>query len=138
MSLLEEMKVTALKMERRGRDGPVGQAQGPPLQAEEPQGMRQADTEGGSCLKNLLTSSFTCDFPVQRGERQMIIFYNHLGIILHRREASRDALFIQHTLIETCQEAEITLSGEKGVNTTWSVPPGAHLCGLRPAPIWQL
>ena len=43
------MKVTALKMERIWRDGPVGQAQGLPLQAEEPQEMWWAD-QGGRFL----------------------------------------------------------------------------------------
>ena len=108
-----------------------------PFRLRSPRRCDGQTTEGGSCLKNLLTSSFTFDFPVQRGERQMIIFYNFLGIILHRQEAPRDTSFIQHTLFETHQEGEIALSGEKGVSATWSVPPGAHICGLCPL-VWQL
>ena len=97
--------------------------------------MWRATTGAGSCPKNLLTDSLTSCFPVQRGERQMIIFYNLLGSILRSQEAPWEPLFIQHTLIETCQEAETALSGEKWVNATWSIPPGDHVWAPH---IWQL
>ena len=80
---------------------------GLPFRLRSPWGCDGQTLEGGSCLKNLLTTSFTCDFPVQRGERQMIIFYNLLGIILHRQEAPQDASFIQHTLTETARRQKL-------------------------------